>query len=181
MDGSFDGPHFVQGWYSPKDNDDPRVPVRVEAIVPRWRESFAQDTILQALAELQRLLVAANPDIPGSDIERLVAAQAGERVLLSVEVVEMLRNEAIVQAHARHQNDQKISVFAAFDEALSNQFELGENYAVKKTDNLRLDHLPRVARYYAIDKAIARMKSLGVADGVIRVGDDIRRFGRLAE
>ena len=132
--------------------------VRLEA-VEREHESLAVDAVRQAHAELQRLFNAVNPHIPGSDMDRLHRAKAGERVLLSAEVVEMLR----------------LGVGPDFD-----PLELGSDYAIKKTDDLHLDLL-LIAHRYALDKALARMKTAGASGGMIQIGNDVRHFGRWTE
>jgi len=154
-----DGLTFCSGTPGPWPAHPSSLPlVRMEA-VERKHESLAEDAIDKARDELRRLFNAVNPDIPGSDMNRLHRARAGERVLLSVEVVEILR----------------LGTGPDFD-----QLELGNDSAVKKTDDIRLD-LSHIAHRYAIDKALARMKSTGASGGMIQIGDDIRRFGRLAK
>jgi len=135
------------------------VPLRLSATVPRWQEPIAHDAISQALEEIQRLLQAASPDVPGSDIHRLRQATADQRVPLSPEIVEML-----------HQAMKKSPLGVT-------PFEPGDDYAADTFDDYLYD-LPPIARRYAIDKALDRMKSRGVTAGMIQIGDDIGRFGR---
>ncbi|MCL2700360.1 MAG: FAD:protein FMN transferase [Phycisphaerae bacterium] len=158
--GRSDGPNVAQKGHVPPPGRT-LVPVRLSATVPRWQESLAHDAISQALAEIRRLLQAASPDVAGSDIQRLNSATAGERVLLSPEAVEMLRLGL------------KNDIESGFG-----LLELGDDYAVKNYNSLTLDLSP-IARRYAIDKALARMESHGVAGGRIQIGDDSNTFGHV--
>ena len=144
------------------------VHVHMQVVVSRWNMSLANDATREGLAELQRLLQAVNPEIPGSDMQRLNQAEIGERVPLSPEVAEMLR--LLVEEMRSYDED--------FDCWLD---ELGEDYATKNAHCcVRLDWVPS-ARLYIIDKALARMKSRGTAGGYISIGSSSGNFGRWGE
>jgi len=166
-------------------------------VVPAGQESQAQDALDQAEKELRRIEDLMSPYKEGSDVWRLNAAKAGQTVRLSSETMDVLEMGRQLAANTKGALDvtcgamlqlwkdagkrKAVPTPAEIAAAKANvgfdKLELGQDFAVKQVQGLKVD-LSAIAKKYAIDKAIERMKQAGVTGGRVNIGGDLRVFGR---
>jgi FAD:protein FMN transferase len=165
-------------------------------VLPPAKKSSAPDALAKAEAALRRIEAMMSDYRPDSEVGRLKAAPASQRVALSLETVEVLRS-------ARHFAEVS---GGAFDVTAAPLFQLWKRCgrlnrlptgdelaaaraasswdalmllpdgAVKARPLVEVD-LGGIAKGYGIDKAVESMKETGCAGGLVEVGGDLRCFG----
>jgi thiamine biosynthesis lipoprotein len=165
-------------------------------VIPREKNTTAHEVLAKAEATLRRIEALMSDYRDDSEVGRLKAASAKQRVALSPETLEVLRS-------ARHfaevsggafdvtaaplfqlwKRCGKLDRLPTKDELATaraasswNAFTLLEDGAVKSNSPAEVD-LGGIAKGYGIDRAVETMKEAGCVGGLVEVGGDLRCFG----
>ena len=170
------------------------------AVVPRGETVRSKDAVRLAEAELRAVEAGMSTWLADSELSRLNAAGAGERVPLSPETLEVLHaaREAalrtdgafdatcrpLVELWKRAGLRDRLPTEGQIDDARTTShwdlIEFTDRGAVKHVSATCVD-LGGIAKGYAIDRAIAALQEAGMAGGLVDVGGDLACFGRWLE
>ena len=166
------------------------------AVVPRGETVRARDALRHAEGELRAVEAGMSAWLDDSELSRLNAAGAGERVPLSPGTLTVLRaaREAAVQTDGafdatcrplvelwkRAGLRDRLPTDSQIDDARTTShwdlIEFTDRGAVKHVSATCID-LGGIAKGYGIDRAITALQDAGVAGALVDVGGDLACFG----
>lgn len=167
------------------------------AVVLERDRPQAEEALGKAEGVLRAMEARMSRWLADSEISRLNAAEAGRRVPLSPDTLEVLRAAREATARTGGAFDATCGPLVelwrrAGDEGVLPQtskvqqaraashwglFELDPGGAVKRAADARLD-LGGIAKGYAVDRAVEVLCEAGLDGGLVDVGGDLRCFGR---
>jgi thiamine biosynthesis lipoprotein len=143
--------------------------VAVEAAAPSGAEALAAiDAAFARIADVQSLM---RPASPGSDVQRLCAAQPGERVRVHGWTSQVLH----LACELHHASGGAFDPCRPLQRGRLRDLELSED-AVLCRAPVALD-LGGIAKGFAVDLAIEALVARGCTAGLVNAGGDLRVFG----
>jgi thiamine biosynthesis lipoprotein len=166
-------------------------------VTSRYRQAEAVAALTEAEAVLRNLEARLSSWIDASEISQLNAAAAGQTIQLSTTTLDVLRAarrayvetdgafdvtcRPLIELWRKAGKLDRLPTAAEIATARSasqwEAIELTETGAVKRRGSARVD-LGGIAKGYAIDAAVAALRTAGLESGLVDVGGDERLFGR---
>ena len=174
-------------------------PIQIHIQVVARSERAAREAIAAAFAEIQQVNNLVSYYLESSEISRLNAAPAGERVHLSQTTLDVLRRAQEIselaggsfditaapliklwkQTIATGELPDAAALESARDAVGYTKLELGDTWAMKTADGVRVD-LGGIAKGFAVDRAIAALKRKGITGALVAIAGDGYALGNQA-
>ncbi len=166
------------------------------ALAPAGSDTKVQEVLQAVVGELRRLEALMSTWIEASPMSRFNSAPAGEEIDLAREILEVLHMsyrfhgqtggtfditsrpliELWRQGAKQNRLPSEEEIARARNESNWDLLELSEQSASKSAGSARVD-IDGIAKGYAIDQALARMKQAGLDGGMVEIGGDLSLFG----